>query len=173
MEAKNKKILIISIAGTVVVVGTILVLRNMSKRKKLEQKIAAGSPDVLGTISEVQTEEIISWPLKMGSGYTNQKENDAVKVVQRAINAIITKSYAFKYIKLLEEDGKFGQATQDALYTITKVKEVSYSFWQDMYNYLAANAPVEQTQSVFQNPAYSLEGPQITFWDIFKSYFVR
>lgn len=125
-----KKILITtSLIGAIVIVGGALILR--SRRKKLEKKIAEGSEDILAPAALTTTSVI--FPLKKGYGI-NTEEKNAVKVVQRYINA---KSEA-GIIKLvpLAEDGIFGPLTESALYALAGVKEVSYSYYREMYNFL-------------------------------------
>jgi hypothetical protein len=131
MDAKMKKVVIAtSIIGALAVVTTALILR--SRRKKLEKKIENGSQDVIVPASETTTQVI--FPLKKGSGYNNVAENNAVKVVQRYINAKGTVGTIVLFT--LDEDGMFGPQTESALYKLASVKEVSYSYYKEMSNYL-------------------------------------
>jgi hypothetical protein len=130
METKTKKILIASsIIGALLIVGSAILLR--SRRKKLEDKIKQGSDDVLVPAQETVSQVI--FPIKRGYGATIAEKN-VVKVVQRYINA--KSSAGVIHIVSLVEDGLFGPLTESALYKLFSVKEVSYSLYKEMYNYL-------------------------------------
>lgn len=132
MQAKTKKILVASsIIGAIAILATAMVIRN--KRKKLEAKITAGSPDVIEPAKATTTS--VLFPLKRGSG-KNTAEKNAVRVVQRYINA---KSVIHWWLQVgsLEEDGLFGSLTESALLKLAGVKEVSYTMYKEMQNYLA------------------------------------
>jgi hypothetical protein len=136
MEAKMKKIVIASsIIGALVIVTTAIIFR--SKRKKLEAKIKAGNTDV--TIPASRTISSVVFPIKYGSGTTIAEQN-AVKVVQRYINAKQNEVWHVIPRIPLQEDGIFGPLTESALYGMAGVKQVSYSFYTQMQDYL--NTPV-------------------------------
>jgi hypothetical protein len=83
MQPKMKKIVIASsIIGAIVIVATAIAMN--SKRKKLQAKVTAGSPDVIEPAKS--TSGSVIFPLKKGMG-TTVAEKNAVKVVQRYINA--------------------------------------------------------------------------------------
>jgi hypothetical protein len=133
MDAKMKKIVVAgSIIGALAIVTAAFVIR--SRRRKLEKKILSGSSDVL--VPAETTVSSVIFPLKKGAGYGsgNTAENDAVKVVQRYINAKTAEGLSGALI--LVEDGDFGPLTESALYKLAGVREVSYSFYKEMREYL-------------------------------------
>jgi len=134
MEAKTKKILLVGSALLAVgLLVSVLILRG--KRKKLEAEIKAGSADIVKPSSSTTTSAL--FPLKNGSGLKNTSENNAVKVVQRYLNAKILEDWYFG-VTFLEEDGMFGPLTEAALYKLSGTKEVTFGFYKEMENYLAA-----------------------------------
>lgn len=146
MQAKTKKIVIASsIIGAIVIVSTALIIRN--KRKKLEAKILGGSTDVVEPAKTTTTSVI--FPLKRGSG-TNTAEKNAVKVIQRYINAkgILN---PWLLITILKEDGIFGPLTEAALLKLAGIKEVSYSLYKDMEAYISTQSVLTTTTSTDPN----------------------
>jgi hypothetical protein len=132
MQAKTKKIVIISsIIGVAALAGGIFLF---GKRKSLEAKIKAGNTDVLGPAKGTGT--MTMFPLKKGSG-VNTAEKNAVKVVQRYLNAKST-VYSWLAVLPLAEDGSFGPLTESALSKLAGVTQVSYSFYLDMQSFLAS-----------------------------------
>lgn len=132
MQANTKKLVVAgSILGALAITVTAIIL---SKRKKLEAKIKAGSQDVIAPAQSTTT--MILFPLHNGSGKTVAEKN-AVKVVQRYINAKST-VYSWLQVMTIKEDGLFGPLTEAALVKIAGVKEVSYSFYLDMQSFLQA-----------------------------------
>lgn len=130
MEAKTKKIVIASsIIGALILVTGAFILR--AKRKKLEQKIQEGSEDILEPAQKTASEVV--FPLRKGSG-VNEAEKNAVKVVQRYINAKGT--VGLLQLVTIEEDGIFGIRTETALNKLSGINEVSYSLYKEMYNFL-------------------------------------
>lgn len=128
-----KKIVIISsVIGGIAIIGAVIMMRG--KRKKLEAKIKAGSPDVINPSKATIT--MVAFPLKKGSGVTDAEKN-AVKVVQRYVNAKAN-VYSSLGIGMLTEDGLFGPLTEAALYKLSGVKQVAYSLYVDMQNYLTS-----------------------------------
>jgi hypothetical protein len=131
MDTKTKKIVIVSsVIGVLAIAATAIILRG--KRKSLQAKIASGSRDV---ISPAQTtSSLVSFPIGQGSSTTAAQKN-AVKVVQRYINAKASVN-SYLGIGMLKEDGIFGPLTEAALYKLAGIREVSYSLYMDMQNYL-------------------------------------
>lgn len=125
-----KKIVIASsIIGAIAIVAAVVIRR---KRKKLEDDILAGSPDIVG-VAKQSTASVV-FPLKKGSGVTTAEKN-AVKVVQRYINARSSRSW-YLGVPIISEDGLFGPLTEASLQKLTAVKEVSYSLYKQMQDYL-------------------------------------
>jgi hypothetical protein len=138
MQAKTKKIVIISsIVGGLALLGTIIAIS--SKRKRLQAKINAGSSDIITPAKA--TVSSVAFPLKKGSG-TNDVEKDAVKVVQRYVNALGLLHWWLQVVPLTE-DGLFGPQTEASLYKLASVKQVDYSLYLDMQNYLIGAAVPE------------------------------
>jgi hypothetical protein len=130
MNTKTKKIVIASsIIGAIIIVSGTLLIR--AKRKKLEKQLEEGSEDIL--IPAQSTIGQVIFPLKKGAG-VNTAEKNAVKVVQRYINA--RAKVGFFQLISIQEDGIFGPLTEAGLYKLTGLYEVSYSLYKDMYNYL-------------------------------------
>lgn len=138
MQAKTKKLIITSsILGAIAVLAAVMIIR--SKRKKLEASIAAGSPEILEASNSAKINlasmSTTLFPLKKGSGVT-ATEKDAVRLVQRYINARSQLQWWLQVVPLAE-DGIFGNLTESALYKLAGVKEVSWSLYKEMQNYLA------------------------------------
>jgi hypothetical protein len=157
MKTNVKKVVIISsVIGAIVVLSGAIILRN--KRKKLQASIDAGSPEIIEPAKT--TTKSALFPLKKGSG-VNQAEQNAVKVVQRYINS---KSLIHWWLSInpLVEDGVFGSKTETELMKLASVKEVSYSLYKEMQNYLT---PVPQALSS-NAPAYKSTDPSVEKNDI-------
>lgn len=131
MEAQlKKKVIVGSIIGLVILTGTTLWLRSR-KVQKIRKQLLSGSPDILEESKD--KEGSVIFPLEKGSGYTNSAENACVKVVQRWLNKKILENPSFGF-QLLDEDGKFGTLTENALRRISGVTSVSYSYYKTMQN---------------------------------------
>jgi hypothetical protein len=131
MQAQTKKIVIASSIIGAIIITVVIILRT--RRKKLEGLINSGSADVINNANTTTTS--ILFPLKQGSGKTTAEKN-AVKVVQRYLNAKrIVNSWL--NISALKEDGLFGPLTEDALYKLATVTEVSYTLYKQMQAYLS------------------------------------
>lgn len=131
MQPKMKKIVIAtSIIGAIAILTGAFIIR--SKRKKLQAQIQSGSPDIIEPAKQTTTS--VLFPLKRGSG-TNTAEKNAVKVVQRYINA---KGLVHWWLQInpLTEDGIFGEKTETALNKLASVKQVSFSFYKEMQSFL-------------------------------------
>ncbi len=129
MDANTKKKVIVgSIIGLIVITGTALWLRNR-KIRAIKKNLKNGSPDVLEASRDMEGQVI--FPLEKGSGYTNIAENACVKVVQRYLNMKITENPSIGY-NVLDEDGKFGLLTENALRRITGTTSVSYNLYKTM-----------------------------------------
>ena len=137
MKAETKKTLIVtSIIGALVVAAAAILLRARKKRKALEQSILMGTNPVSNG-SDINS-SIISWPLKYGSGYVSSSEGDRVRLVQMYLNRKITENNVYN-LSILTVDGYFGPKTEDALYKITGTKQVSYTLYNQMDDYLISN----------------------------------
>lgn len=122
------------IGTSVIAMGALLwALVMWGKRKKLETVISTGSLDVIEPSASTTTS--VLFPLKKGSGYKSAAENNAVKVVQRYLNSKMLYNWWFGQ-STLDEDGMFGPLTETALYKLAGTKEVTYSFYKEMENYL-------------------------------------
>lgn len=133
MQSKTKKIIIAtSIIGAIVVLTGAIIIR--SRRKKLQASIAEGSPEILEPAAANVSTSSVAFPLKKGYGRTDD-EKAAVRVIQRYINAKKVTQFWLN-IDTLDEDGLFGSLTENALYKLAGVKEVSWSLYKDMQNYL-------------------------------------
>jgi len=131
MKPKVKKILVVgSVIGVIGLITFAVIM--WGKRKKIEADILSGSPDMPEVTKPNTT--TVSFPLKKGSGSTINEKN-AVKVVQKYINIKSLTNLWFAIVPLTE-DGIFGPLTESALYKLTGTKEVSYSFYKEMENYL-------------------------------------
>jgi hypothetical protein len=157
MEAKTKKIVMVSsIVAAIIIVTTALLIRG--KRKKLQKQIASGNADVLvpakaTTPTTSSALNSLLFPIKKGSGTTTAQKN-SVRVVQRYINAQMIVNSVFT-LAPLKEDGIFGPLTEAALLKVAGVKEVSYSFYNQMESYLK-NPPAADTSGViFSNGGFS------------------
>lgn len=129
MSGKAKNIIIASsIIGALVIVTT-AVLIGRRKRKLLEDRIKNNNVDV--TEQSKQTDSQVVFPLQKGMGYDNVAENNAIRVVQRYLNAKIAENSYIGY-SILSEDGKFGTKTEEALVKIAGVKTVGWSLYQVM-----------------------------------------
>lgn len=127
MDAKQKKIVIVSsIIGLAIATGTIIWIRSR-KIKELKKKLSSGNTDILGVAKT--TDYSVIFPLKYKSGYYDAAENNAVKVVQRYLNMKIAENPSIGY-DLLTEDGKFGPLTENACRRITGSSTVSYSLYK-------------------------------------------
>jgi hypothetical protein len=148
MQAQTKKIVIISsIAGAIVLTAGAIILS--SKRKKLQALIKAGSPDVL--IPANKTTSASLFPLNFASGSTTA-ENNAIKVVQRYLNA---KNSNLSLMQIpLSEDGIFGVKTRSMLQKVEGVNEVSSSLYQTMAGYLSSGT--SNDPSILKNDLFSI-----------------
>jgi hypothetical protein len=150
MQPKMKKIVIASsIIGAIVIVASAIAMN--SKRKKLQAKVVAGSPDVIEPAKS--TSGSVIFPLKKGMGTT-----------------VAEKSMLHWWLQVtsLDEDGIFGALTESSLYKLAGVKEVSYSLYKEMQGYLtpttastnvAANMssdPYVQKNSLLTTNTYTL-----------------
>lgn len=129
MKSNVKNIFIASsLIGAMVIAGIVIFI-SRKKRKDLEKKISEGNTDVIDASKD--TDSSVVFPIKKGMGYNSVPENNAVRVVQRYLNMRIAENSYIGY-SILEEDGKFGVKTEEALYKISGVLTVSYSLYQVM-----------------------------------------
>jgi hypothetical protein len=145
MEAKTKKIFIVSSVIGVFAIGAAAIALT-GKRKKLQTLIKQGSPDVLAPASQTTSSSV--FPLTYASGDTIAETND-IKVVQRYLNA---KNINLSLLQIpLSEDGIFGPKTRSTLLNIEGVSEVSSDLFQSMVNYLASQDTSTADPSVLKN----------------------
>ncbi len=138
MKADTKKTLVVtSIIGALVVAAAAILLRARKKRKALEQSILTGTNPVSIGGSD-GTSPLISWPLKYGSGYVSSSERDRVRLVQMYLNRKINENNVYN-LSILTVDGYFGPKTENALSKITGTKQVSYTLYNQMDDYLTSN----------------------------------
>jgi hypothetical protein len=140
MSPKAQKIVIAtSIIGAVALVAGAIILRQRRKNKDREKALLATAPNV-GAINDSPVGPLIEWPLKVGAGYLSQTDRNAVMTVQSYLNLKIQESDTY-ILPLLDVDGRFGYATQNALVRIAGVKQVSYTLHNTMEAYLKTNKP--------------------------------
>jgi hypothetical protein len=154
MEAKTKKIFIAtSIIGAIVIGVTAIILT--SRKKKVAALVKAGSKDVIAPASATLSGTI--FPLQSGSG-TTTADNNAVKVVQRYLNAKGSN---------LTEDGLFGPNTTAALLSTEAVSQVSLTLYNSMVDYLSSQVnPVPDLLSPDAQPYSSSTDPTVAKNDL-------
>lgn len=131
MDAKlKKKVIIGSIIGFLIITGTTIWLASR-KIRNIKKRLSEGSTDVLEN-SKANEGKVI-FPLVKGAGYTDMAENACVKVVQRYLNMRIIENPSIGF-NVLDEDGKFGVLTENALRRISGTTSVSYTLYKTMQN---------------------------------------
>jgi hypothetical protein len=148
MSPKTKKIVVIGgIAGIVAVIAGIVIVRR--KKSNDLEKVILASVDNSG---DETVGKLIEWPLKYGSGYLSDSERECVRAVQMWINKKIEENNT-QALATLSVDGHFGTSTESALYKIAGVKQVSYTLFNTMEDYLNST----QTIGGFLNDLFSVK----------------
>ncbi len=134
MNSQTKKLVVASsIIGAIVIVSTAIMIRRRKKRKEIEKAIMMSVDNNITSNSDGPVGKVISWPLVYGSGIRSETEKIAVKNVQEYLNRKIMENNIHA-LPILVVDGNFGAKTENALYKIAGVKEVSYTLYTQMWN---------------------------------------
>jgi hypothetical protein len=134
MENKTKKIIIAgSIAGVVIAVAGFFIVRKR-KATAIEKALLA-SVDNNGS-NNIAANKLIEYPIRFGYGYVGRDaERSYVMVVQTYLNKKIKENNIYGLAPLVV-DGRFGAKTEDALMKIAGTKQVTYTLYTQMQNYL-------------------------------------
>lgn len=130
MSPKTKKIIIIGgIAGIIALIAGFVIVRK-KRATDIEKSLLLGTRNVDNAVSA-----LIEWPLKNGSGYLSDSERACVRTVQLWLNKKINENNIYA-LPVLIVDGHFGSMTEMALQKIAGVKQVSYSLYKTMDEYI-------------------------------------
>jgi hypothetical protein len=135
MSPKTKKILIIGgITGVIALIAGFVIVRK-KRATDIEKSLLLGSPNVGNSDNAVGA--LIEWPLKYGSGYLSDSERACVRTVQLWLNKKINENNVYS-LPVLIVDGHFGSMTETALQKIAGVRQVSYTLYKTMDEYITS-----------------------------------